>query len=84
MITIPVLRFLDGLKYALFQLGNQNWENMSPDDLQETWLFLRDCREAQRALMDKIVKIKTDKLFPDGHIVLHIDPIQSDERVNVT
>ena len=84
MTSIRVIRNLDGLKYALSQLGGENWESYSPEDLQEIWLYLRDCRETQRGLMDKIVAVKTKKLFPDGHIVLHIDPIESEERVNIT
>ena len=82
MTSIRVIRNLDGLKYALSQLGGENWENYSPEDLQEIWLYLRDCRETQRGLMDKIVAVKTKKLFPDGKIIIQVDAISSDEKMS--
>ena len=80
----PLIQLLDAYEFTLTQLNWQPFEGMNPDELQSVWLRLRDIREMQRTLMDKIVKIKTDKLFPDGHIRLVIESIQSEERVNVT
>ena len=78
----PLIQLLDAYEYTITQLNWQPYEEMTPDELQTIWMRLRDIREMQYALMYKIVDLKTKKLFPDGHIIIEVESLQSDENVS--